>query len=171
MTPRETKLALIAAVLAALTFWKREEIIQTVTETLVSWKSANSAAKYLPALNSAERAYGIPTDLLARVAYQESRFRDDIVSGELKSSAGAVGLMQIVPKWHPDVNPLDVYASINYAAKYLKSLYNQFGSWSSALAAYNWGPGNFSKYLQGTATMPTETKNYVAQITKDVPVA
>jgi Soluble lytic murein transglycosylase and related regulatory proteins (some contain LysM/invasin domains) len=166
MTKDETRLLLIAAALAGLVFWKREEITTIVSDAISGWKGSTNAQRYLPALNAAESAYGIPRDLLARVAYQESRFRDDIVSGQLKSSAGAVGIMQIVPKWHPDVNAYDPLASINYAASYLKSLFKQFGSWQKALAAYNFGPGN----LAAGKPLPTETKNYVAQITADVPV-
>lgn len=125
-------------------------------------------APYVGDLLAAEAANGIPPYLLARLAWQESRFREDIVSGKTKSSAGAVGIMQIVPKWHPDVNPYDAKASIAYAGKYLKSLYNQFGTWELALKAYNWGQGNVKKWLAGQAVQPTETKNYSAQILADV---
>lgn len=126
-------------------------------------------APYAGMLAQAEADYGIPSMMLARLAYQESRFRLDIISGQKVSSAGAVGIMQIVPRWHPDVNPLDVGASIRYAAKYLASLYRQFGSWELALQAYNWGPGNLSRYLKGQIqTMPTETVNYSGQILADI---
>lgn len=126
-------------------------------------------APYRELLDQAEAVNGIPPLMLARLAYQESRFRQDIISGQKISSAGAVGIMQIVPRWHPDVNPLDVGASIRYAAKYLASLYRQFGSWELALQAYNWGPGNLSKYLKGQiGGMPTETANYSRQILADV---
>ena len=130
-----------------------------------SWKTVTNAAKYLPLLNAAELKYGIPRDLLARQAYQESRFRDDIVSGKTVSSAGALGIMQIVPKWHPGVDPLNIPAAIDYAAKYLSALKRQFGSWSLALAAYNAGPGNVKKY--GGIPPFKETQAYVANITRD----
>lgn len=136
---------------------------------LKDWKTDHNASRYLPLLNEAEERYGIPADLLARVAYQESHWRSDIVNGSTKSSAGAVGLMQLVPKWHPEVNPLDVPAAIDYAARYLKTLHTQFKSWRLALAAYNAGPGNVQKY-NGIPPFP-ETQKYVAQITADVPVA
>lgn len=153
---------LAGILVAALIFWQREKIVETVA----GWKSAKNADKYLPALNAAEIRHGIPTDLLARMAYQESRFRDDIVSGALKSGAGALGLMQIVPRWHPTVDPLNVLAAIDYAARYLKKLHGQFGSWTLAVAAYNAGPGNVTKY--GGVPPFAETKNYVSQIFADV---
>lgn len=132
-------------------------------------------SKYAGAIASAESRSGLPVNLLARQLYQESRYREDIITGQVVSSAGAVGIAQIVPKWHPDVNPLDWRASVDYAARYMRSLYTQFGGdWRKALAAYNWGPGNLSRvntqiplWLSQT---PTETRNYVTQITADVPV-
>lgn len=130
------------------------------------WKQKKNASKYLPLLNAAERKYGIPTDLLARMAYQESHWRDDIVNGTTTSTAGALGLMQLVPKWHPTVNPLDVPAAIDYAARYVASLHTQFGSWPLAVAAYNAGPGNVQKYA-GVPPFP-ETQSYVADIFADV---
>lgn len=165
-----TKVLIGAAIAIALAYMKREEISQAVSDILLGeWKSSPNAQKYLPMLNTAERAVGIPTDLLARVAYQESHFRDDIVNGTNTSAAGAQGIMQLVPKWHPTVDPLNVPAAINYAAKYLKSLFVQFGSWPLALAAYNAGPGNVQKY-NGIPPFK-ETQDYVSQILRDVPVA
>lgn len=140
--------------------------------TLAYWKRSANAAKYLPALNATEDAYDIPRDLLARLAYQESRFRDDIISGGLKSPAGAVGIMQIVPRWHPGVDPLKVYEAINYGGQYLSTLRRQFGTWALALAAYNTGPGNLNAHLRDPINNPLaqETINYVREILRDVPV-
>lgn len=172
MNKDETRLLIVAAVLAALAFWKREEIQEIVVTALEGWKATKNAEKYLPLLNETESVLGIPRDLLARIAYQESRFRDDIVTGALKSPAGAVGLMQIVPKWHPTVNPLNIPAAIQYAGNYLKTLYRQFGSWQHAVAAYNWGPGNLKNYLDGKInSMPAETQKYIADVFSDIKVS
>lgn len=123
---------------------------------------------YLDTLHAAELRNGIPRDLLVRLAYQESRFRPDIISGSTISSANAQGIMQIVPRWHPDVNPLDPIASINYAGKFLAGLHKTFGTWELALKGYNWGAGNVRSWLNGTKTQPTETRNYSAQILADL---
>lgn len=125
-------------------------------------------ASYKGALAAAESANGIPPLLLARLAWQECRFRADIISGATVSSAGAIGIMQIVPKWNPGVNPLDPIASINYAGKKLAGLYRMFGTWELALKAYNWGEGNVKKWLAGTLSQPLETSNYSSQILADV---
>jgi len=125
-------------------------------------------APYKNALANAEAKYGIPDNLLARLAWQESRFRADIISGKTVSGAGALGIMQIVPRWHPSVDPLDPFAAIDYAGKFLSSLYRQFGSWELALKAYNWGAGNVKAWLAGSKSQPLETLNYSAQILSDI---
>lgn len=131
---------------------------------------------YKRAITAAELREGLPHNLLARLLWQESRYRPEIIDGTVPSPAGALGIAQIVPRWHPDVNPLDPFASIDYAARYLRDLRRQTGSWEMALAAYNWGIGNLNKalntYGRGNvlAYAPKETRNYVLDITGDVPV-
>jgi len=124
------------------------------------------AAPYAEAIGAAEVKFSLPTGLLGRVLYQESRFRPDVIEGRTVSSAGAVGIAQIVPRWHPGVDPRDPFASIEYAAGYLRKLFDRFGSWADALAAYNWGPGNLARLGLGAA--PSETRDYVREIAADV---
>lgn len=138
--------------------------------TVPNWVSNKDVAKqFLKQISDTEKYYKIPNNLLLRLIQQESHFRPDIIEGRTVSGAGAVGIAQIVPKWHPKVDPLDPVASIKYAGMYLKSLYNMFGKWDLALRGYNWGPGNVSEWLKGNKTEPTETRNYVADISRDVP--
>ncbi len=60
-------------------------------------------------------------------------------------------------------------------ARYMKSLYDQFGDWYLAMAAYDWGPGNVQRAVMRTGyadfwelyrrgVLPGETKNYVPGI-------
>lgn len=138
---------------------------------LMSWQQVAARPEnsiYIQLLHGAEARHGIPANLLVRLAYQESRFRQDIITGKTISSAGALGIMQIVPRWHPNVNPLDPAAAIDYAAKYLAQLNRQFGNWEHALQAYNWGPGNLMKYLANGGALPVETSNYSGQILADL---
>lgn len=134
-----------------------------------TWEIPANGKQYATLFRNAEIKYNLPTNLLARIAFQESSFRPDVIYGRVNSSAGAVGIMQIVPYWHPDVDPLNVPEAIDYAGAYIRRLYNKFGSWSEALAAYNWGQGNLRAY--GMARLPTETSNYVASITNDINIA
>lgn len=73
------------------------------------------------------------------------------------SRAGAAGLWQLMPKTATglglEVNSLvdqrrDPHLSTRYAVKYLKQLYEIYGDWSLAIAAYNCGPGNVNKALK-----------------------
>ena len=131
-----------------------------------NWLQNKNTPKYLPLLNAAEDQFGIPHNLLARQAYEESHFRDDIVSGATISSAGAQGIMQLIPAYYPGVNPLDVGAAINAAAQSMVNYFNQFGSWRLALAAYNAGPGNVQKY--GGIPPFADTQSYVNDIMTDL---
>ncbi|HEY8085331.1 MAG TPA: lytic transglycosylase domain-containing protein [Methylophilaceae bacterium] len=134
----------------------------------LTWQPPASAAPYLALIASASSSYSLPANLLARVLYQESSFNPDIITGKKTSPVGALGIAQFMPATAADfgINPLDPNQAIPAAAKYLKSLYNQFGTWDKALAAYNWGQGNVAK--KGLANAPTETKNYFSQILGDL---
>lgn len=168
----------LVGVLAALALWRRDDIAEGIARVYyaTTQDSRENEERYAPEIAAAEARYGIPAGLLHRLIYQESRFRSDIISGEVVSAAGAIGIAQIVPRWHPGVDPIDPLASIDYAAGYLARLHNQFGSWRLALAAYNWGPGNLSRHLRANgelvlAELPRETRDYVEQITAEVNVA
>lgn len=153
-------LLLIAAGGFAMTAWAIPEI------------NRKRAAPFLAAFASTESKYGLPPDLLNRVAYQESRYNPDAVS-----KVGAIGLMQFMPATAADfgIDPRDPFQSIDAAGKYLAQLYRQFRSWPLAIAAYNWGPGNMQKHLAkhgglNVAALPDETRKYLS-IATDIGVA
>lgn len=140
---------------------------------LVSWKQVGAGPTWVPVLNDIEQEHGLPADLLARVAYQESSFRESVIRGTTDSSAGALGIMQMEPQFFSSVrapvpfSDADVHAQIEQAASELARLYQHYGDWTLALAAYNAGEGEVDKY--GGVPPFTETQNYVADITADVP--
>lgn len=147
--------------------------VDAVTAAIAGWKNAGQGPKWVPVLNAAELQYGIPTDLLARVAYQESHFRQEIIDGTDVSPAGAMGLMQLEPPFFASVRvavpytDADTNAQIQEAAKALVSDFEQLGDWQLAVAAYDAGLGAVKKY-NGVPPFP-ETQRYVAQVTADVP--
>lgn len=126
---------------------------------------------YRLAIAAAELARGIPTGLLARLLYQESHYRTDIIDGSTRSATGALGLAQFMPATAAElgIDPLDPFQAIEGAARYLRRMYDAFGDWRLALAAYNAGPGNVKKY-NGVPPF-TETQKYVAEIASDVGLA
>jgi transglycosylase-like protein with SLT domain len=134
-----------------------------------NWRDGPDAAKWIPVISTAEINNGIPTGLSSRQCYQESRFIDSARN----PISGAIGLFQLLPQFFSGAgsNPVK---DIGTATAYLASLSKRFGGdWQLGLAAYDFGPGNLSKWQksQGTfATLPIETRNYVTQIVADVPV-
>ena len=77
---------------------------------------------------------------------QESRFIPDV-----KSSAGAVGLMQLMPATARElgVNPLVPEQNIEGGVRYFSQLLRMFGGLELALVAYNAGPGFAQRYARG----------------------
>lgn len=57
---------------------------------------------------------------------------------------------------------------------YLARMFSRYGSWSDALAAYNWGPGNLDAWIAAgrpADRMPEETQRYIATVLRDALVA
>ena len=105
--------------------------------------------------------YNVNPLLLASVAKQESGFQTNAVSG-----AGAEGLMQLMPGTAAGlgVSPFDPASAIDGAAQLLSGYLSDYqGSVSSALAAYNAGPGAVAQY--GGVPPYSQTQNYVSNIT------
>jgi hypothetical protein len=86
------------------------------------------------------------------------------------SPKGAKGLAQIMPNTAKDFKGLNIDIPEDNArigARYLKQLYNKFGDWGLAHAAYNAGPGAVEKY--GGIPPFTETQNHVKKIMGESP--
>jgi hypothetical protein len=83
-----------------------------------------------------------------------------------KSSAGAIGVMQLMPKTAKElgVDPLVPEDNVRGGVMYLKKMYDKYQDPTLALAAYNAGPGRLDKALksgQGISGLSRETQNYV----------
>ncbi len=133
---------------------------------------------YLPMIKEVFREYGLPEDL-AYLAMIESGFNP-----EAQSPAGARGLWQFMKgtgvRYGLVINGYvderrDPVKSTHAAARYLRDLYRQFGSWYLAAASYNCGEkrvqkelnkGNGQNFWQLSADkcLPSETENYVPQM-------
>jgi hypothetical protein len=111
----------------------------------------------------------IDPDLLARVAYAESRWRSQAVSPK-----GAEGLMQLMPATAAELgvmDPFDAAQNIRGGAQYLRTLLDRYhGDEVKAVAAYNWGMGNIDKWDGDFAKLPKETQVYVDKIFSDQPM-
>ncbi len=114
---------------------------------------------HLATARAAARKHAVPEDLFLRLVQQESGWNPGAVS--LK---GATGLAQLMPDTARilGVDLLDPGQNLEGGARYLRMMYDRFGSWRLALAAYNAGPGAVEK-SDGIPPYD-ETKNYVLAI-------
>lgn len=114
-----------------------------------------------PIFEEAAETYDISVDLLKAIGKTESAFNASAVS-----SAGAVGVMQLMPDTAAYLGVTDSYdaaQNIMGGAKLMRQLLDQYdGSVSLALAAYNAGSTNVDKY--GGIPPFTETQNYVRKV-------
>lgn len=147
---------------------------KTEQPTVDNRVSSIAPPKYATSITNAAQNANIDPVVLAKIAQTESNFRDDVVSGKTVSSAGAVGIVQMVPKWHKNVDfervKKDPAYALNEGAMYFRELLNMYGGdYQKAAAAYNWGPGNLSKLIKDKGDnwkmhLPTETKNYLKKV-------
>ncbi len=104
------------------------------------------------------KQYDVPANLIYAVIRTESDFDSEAVS-----SVGAVGLMQMMPstfRWlsddmlgeHLEDGMLyDPETNIRYGVYYLRRLYDRYGDWPTACAAYNAGNGRVDGWLEDSS--------------------
>jgi len=109
---------------------------------------------------AAER-YQVPEELLRAIGFHESRYQPEVVS-----SAGAMGIMQLMPataKTMGVADPFDPRQNILGGAKLLSQLFSQYdGDLKLTLAAYGAGSGSVAKY--GGVPPFAETQGFVQDI-------
>lgn len=127
-------------------------------EDIPVW-GGNYRGAYLDAAKAAAAEYDIPEDLFLRLVQRESGWNPGAVSHK-----GATGLAQLMPGTAElmgvDIN--DPEDNLRGGARYLRMMYDRFGSWRLALAAYNAGP----MAVEANDGIPPyeETQNYVKAI-------
>ena len=143
----------------------------------------NHPKDYSEQVEKYAKEYNIPEYVIYAVIKVESDFDPNA-----RSSAGACGLMQMMPEtflWLTGSSHLDEgltadalfdpEVSIRYGSYYLLYLYRKFGyNWDTAFAAYNAGEGNVAKWLKdseysdGNGNLTNipfpETKSYVKKV-------
>jgi membrane-bound lytic murein transglycosylase D len=141
--------------------------------------SLERVGKYRGLIQNVLKEEGVPQDLIY-LAVAESGFQPQA----LNAHSGAGGMWQFMTYTGPQFGltrngyfdyRFDPEKSSRAYARYIKQLYNQFGDWYLAMAAYNWGPGNIQRDVQRTGyadfwefyrrgLMPAQTRAYVPQI-------
>lgn len=119
-------------------------------------------SQYDDIIDAASKEWNIDPNLIRATMRQES-----VGKPNATSSAGAVGLMQIMPKTAQDLgvaDRTDPVQSIYGGAKYLSQMLDQFGHPALALAAYNAGPERVQEHLATGRSLPAETQAYVPAV-------
>jgi hypothetical protein len=137
--------------------------------TTLPAQAERAAARELHAVPIAEaaRRFGIPAHWIAAVLHTES-------AGDVHaiSSAGAMGLMQIMPDTWAELrarhrlgnDPFAVRDNIMAGAAYLREMFDRYGNVGAMLAAYNAGPGRYDEHLATGRPLPAETRAYVSAL-------
>lgn len=120
--------------------------------------------------------FAVPASWLRAVMQVESGGRTMMSEKQpIRSSAGAMGLMQLMPDTYRDMraqyalgpNPYDPHDNIVAGAAYLKWLRGKYG-YPEMFAAYNDGPGHLDQRLRTAGLLPLETRNYLVRVTNAV---
>jgi soluble lytic murein transglycosylase-like protein len=121
--------------------------------------SGRYRGEWLPVARAAARRHGIPEDLFLRLVQQESGWNPRAVSHK-----GATGLAQLMPATAQrlGVNIEDPHQNLDGGARYLRMMYDRFGNWRLALAAYIAGPEAVERH--GGVPPYRETQGYVRAI-------
>lgn len=133
--------------------------------------------RWLPHIADASRKYEVPEIWIRAVMRAESAGCTSKEGHPIRSSAGAMGLMQLMPTTWAELrrqhglgeDPDDPRDNILAGTAYLRELADRFGA-PGAFAAYNAGPARYEQYLLGRP-LPPETRRYLAQVSNDAGIA
>lgn len=113
------------------------------------------AHQYQAQALAAQKAYGVPAQLLLAIAGHETSGINNTSNPSAAGYGNGGGLMQLEPgtaSTYLQGAIGDPQANINAGAAYLKSLHTLYGSWWLATAAYYAGPGTLAKHGVGRGT-------------------
>jgi hypothetical protein len=122
---------------------------------------------YAGQVAEAAQRFGIPEHWIWAVIRVES-------NGNVRaiSTAGAMGLMQIMPgtwaglrvRHRLGSDPFDPRDNIMAGTAYLREMHDRYGNVTAMLAAYNAGPGRYDEHLLRGRPLPAETRAYLAKL-------
>jgi hypothetical protein len=159
-TVRRTAFLLLSGLLVAA------PLCGNVNAQTVSAERPSRVDPYAAFIAEAARRFSLPEHWIRAVMRVES-------AGDMRaiSSAGAMGLMQIMPTTWAELrarhglgnDPYDPRDNITAGAAYLREMHDRYGS-PGFLAAYNAGPGRYEEYRATGRPLPAETRAYVAAL-------
>jgi membrane-bound lytic murein transglycosylase B len=132
--------------------------------------------RWTPLIAEASKRLGVPQSWIRSVMLAESGGRTMLGESQpITSSAGAMGLMQLMPSTYADMraqyglgaNPYDPHDNVIAGAAYLRWLRQKY-EYPAMFAAYNDGPGNLEERLKNGGLLPRETQLYLVRVTNSV---
>jgi soluble lytic murein transglycosylase-like protein len=141
----------------------RDAMMATLLELARPFSKTTSKVSMCETLAEAAQTHNLPVGFFVRLINQESGFNPEAVS-----PVGAQGVAQFMPRVAEEWglrNPFDPHQALVASARFLRSLFDQFGNWGLAAAAYNGGMGRVQKWVDKRGKLPDETRHYVMTIT------
>jgi hypothetical protein len=122
-----------------------------------------------PYIREASKRFDVPEIWIRTVMRVESGGNQYLNGQLITSSAGAMGLMQVMPDTYAELrdrhslgdDPFDPHENILAGTAYMREMYDIYGA-PGFLAAYNAGPRRLDDYLSNNRALPDETRRYVA---------
>lgn len=135
----------------------------------VNNENLNKDEKIAATIDKSATKYGVDPSLIRAIIKVESNFDPNVVS-----SAGAMGLMQLMPEnciALGSVDPLNIEQNIDGGVRHIKEYIDRYnGDIEMALMAYNGGPTRMMNRgvisINDIYKMPEETQNYVPKVMK-----
>jgi soluble lytic murein transglycosylase-like protein len=130
--------------------------------------------RWNPVIAEASKRFGVPVAWIRAVMQLESGGKTMLGEKQpIVSRAGAMGLMQLMPKTYDDMrrqfrlgaNPYNPHDNIMAGAAYLRFLRAKY-AFPALFEAYNDGPGNLEERMKSGGLLPAETQTYVSNITR-----
>ncbi|WP_428395297.1 lytic transglycosylase domain-containing protein [Lichenicoccus sp.] len=124
-----------------------------------------------PYIRAAARRFEVPPRWIRLVMMRESGGHEYRYGRAIRSAAGAMGLMQLMPETYADMraqnglggDPYEPHDNIFAGTAYIRLLYGRYGA-PGFLAAYNAGPQRLDDYVRSGRRLPNETIDYVAAL-------
>jgi len=149
--------------------------LRPVAISLILWATplrADPVADWAGEIAEASARFGIDRLWVEAVMRAESGGRTLWGGGPITSSAGAMGLMQLMPGTWADMrrlhglgqNPHDPHDNFVAGTAYLAAMNQRFG-YPGLFGAYHAGPERYRQFLSQGRSLPPETRAYMASIT------
>jgi len=164
-----TALGLCAALVSGATAGQNCAPVEQVSSPLIDrWQSE---------ITQASRRFAIPDGWIRAVMKEESAGLTTLNGRPIRSSAGAMGLMQLMPGTWSEMrdryglgrDPYEPRSNILAGTAYLREMYDRYG-YPGFFAAYHIGPSRMDAYLAGEKSLPDSTKTYLESIVPGVEI-